>query len=239
MKWNLYITRAHKTRKHVVDVPGTSSMADARQVLLLAAKHFRVSDDVILAIPTPKGEVTAARSEATLIPSAPPTLRSRHADVKRVVTGAEYGPFYIVDLKTGRAILGPYHKVDDADREWKRRFNHKTHQVIDQRYLNDPAFDDSTSPRSGHATRRFGHAEPRYGLPKMNDVIYWIRSEGPGDKRDLVRMYFKGRLTRATDEGRRGDIKARHTDMGPGDYTAVYAPSDFLNATGEHIWPGE
>jgi hypothetical protein len=239
MKWNLYITRNHKTRTHVVEVPGTSSMADSRQVMLLAAKHFGVDDDRILAIPTPRG-MHGATTEAVLIPPAPPTLRSRYADAKRVVTGAEYGPFYIVDLKTGQAILGPYHKVDDADREWKRRFNNmRTHQVIDQRYLNDPAFDGPAAARSGQARRRFGNATtaPRYGLPKMNDIIYWIRSEGPGSKRDLVRVYFKGRLTRDSDEGRRGDVKARPTELGSGDYTAVYAPSDFLNATGEHIWP--
>jgi hypothetical protein len=76
-----------------------------------------------------------------------------------------------------------------------------------------------SSRRSSRNTRH-GNAQPRFGLPKAGDTIYWIRDQGPGDRRVLVAMYFKGRLTRDTDEGRRGDVRARPKRLGPGDYTA-------------------
>ncbi len=85
--------------------------------------------------------------------------------------------------------------------------------------------------------KRYGHAKPRYGYPEIGDVIYWERSVGPGDARDLVPVFFKGRLTRDTDEGMRGDVRARPKSLGPGEYTAVYAADTFINATGERIWP--
>jgi len=62
---------------------------------------------------------------------------------------------------------------------------------------------------------------------KKNDVIYWVRSTGFGGD-DLVPMYFKGRLTRDTDEGSRGDIQARPVHLGPGPYVATYGADDFV-----------
>jgi hypothetical protein len=79
--------------------------------------------------------------------------------------------------------------------------------------------------------------KPTYGVPKVDDMIYWERARGPGNARDLVAMYFKGRLTRNTDEGQRGDVKARPYHLGPGEYTAVYGADAMVNATGEYIWP--
>ncbi len=81
--------------------------------------------------------------------------------------------------------------------------------------------------------RRYGHA---HSVPRLNSIIFWERSSG-GGTRDLVPMYFKGRLTRNTDEGSRGDVKARPQHLGPGPYTAVYAPDTFVHAGGSYIWP--
>jgi hypothetical protein len=64
-----------------------------------------------------------------------------------------------------------------------------------------------------------------------------VRSTGPGDHKDLEPMYFVGRLTRNTDEGQRGDIRARPTRLGKGEYTGVYAPSDFMDVNGRSLWP--
>lgn len=71
---------------------------------------------------------------------------------------------------------------------------------------------------------------------RKGDLIYWVRSIGPGKKTDLVPMYFCGRLTRDTDEGARGDVKARPEKLGPGDYTAVYGAGDFLDKDGRPIF---
>lgn len=75
------------------------------------------------------------------------------------------------------------------------------------------------------------------GPPKIDDTIFWERSRGPGDARDLVPMFFKGRLSRNTDEGLRGDVKARPKHLGYGEYTAVYGADAMVNAKGDYIWP--
>lgn len=49
--------------------------------------------------------------------------------------------YYIVDIITHTgAVDGPYWRVDDADDALKAKYSHRTHQVIDGRYLNDAAF---------------------------------------------------------------------------------------------------
>jgi hypothetical protein len=69
MRWNVYINRRRKgsivSEKHVVEVPGTSG-SDGRAVTIYGAKHFRVSTDAVLAIPTPSGETK--KVEATITP---------------------------------------------------------------------------------------------------------------------------------------------------------------------------
>lgn len=69
---------------------------------------------------------------------------------------------------------------------------------------------------------------------KLNTVIYWVRSVGPGGK-DRVPMYYRGRCSRA-DEGAIGhDIKARPTRLGKGAYTAVYGGGDFEYQDGTRV----
>lgn len=70
---------------------------------------------------------------------------------------------------------------------------------------------------------------------KMNDVIYWVRSTGPGGK-DRVPMYYKGRWARDCEDGLKGDVKARPTHLGDGPFTATYAPSDFETEEGSPVF---
>ena len=68
MKWNVYINhkRGHgqyDTTKHVVEVPG-SSHGNNGAVAYVAARHFRVHEDRILALPQPKRE---ARTRAEIV----------------------------------------------------------------------------------------------------------------------------------------------------------------------------
>jgi len=86
-----------------------------------------------------------------------------------------------------------------------------------------------------HSTHRRRRGRAR--APRVGGIIYWVRSMGPGDHKDLEPMYFVGRLTRNTDEGHRGDIRARPTRLGKGEYTGVYAPSDFTDVDGKSLWP--
>lgn len=59
----------------------------------------------------------------------------------------------------------------------------------------------------------------------IDDIIYWIRSDGP-EGEDLVEMYYKGRCTNPA-EGRVGhDVKCRPVALGPGEYTGVVGGSD-------------
>lgn len=60
MKWNIYI--AHKIRhgeygstKHVIEVPNTHR-SDGAAVTVYAARHFRVPQDKVLALPQPASE---------------------------------------------------------------------------------------------------------------------------------------------------------------------------------------
>lgn len=57
MKWNVYINHrgAKGTTKHVAEVPGTTR-ADGRAVTIYAARHFKVSQAAVLAIPQPASE---------------------------------------------------------------------------------------------------------------------------------------------------------------------------------------
>jgi hypothetical protein len=67
-------------------------------------------------------------------------------------------------------------------------------------------------------------------------IIYWVRSIGP-DGKDRVPMYFKGVLTRKTDEGHPGDIQARPVHLGSGEYTATYGADDFEDENGNAWLP--
>jgi hypothetical protein len=88
------------------------------------------------------------------------TTRSSHGDVwAREVTGSAYGPFYIVDTTRGRVVSQPYHQVDEADRAMVAGmksgvYSHRTHQVIDGRYLTDAAFGGRARTRPGLARTR-------------------------------------------------------------------------------------
>lgn len=70
---------------------------------------------------------------------------------------------------------------------------------------------------------------------ETNTVIYWVRSSGLNGK-DRVAMYFKGRWDRACDDGARGDVKARPVSLGPGPFTATYAPDDFEDEQGRPLF---
>lgn len=70
---------------------------------------------------------------------------------------------------------------------------------------------------------------------QIDSVIYWLRSIGP-DGKDRVPMYFKGKLPRSGDEGRRGDIRARPISLGLGEYTGVFAPDDFEAEDGSKVF---
>jgi hypothetical protein len=72
--------------------------------------------------------------------------------------------------------------------------------------------------------------------PKLNDVIYWVRSIGPGAAKDRVAMYFKGQKQRNDDEGIRGDVMARPVSLGDGEYTATYGRSDFEDEGGTALF---
>jgi RadC-like JAB domain len=69
----------------------------------------------------------------------------------------------------------------------------------------------------------------------LRSVIYWVRSRSSAGK-DRVPMYYCGRLTKDTDEGRRGDVRARPVRLGRGEYTAVYAPDDFEFENGDPVF---
>jgi hypothetical protein len=59
MKWVIYISKRPGHRSvvaiPVVEVPGTSR-SDGRHVTVLAAKHFKVSQNRVLALPQPQSE---------------------------------------------------------------------------------------------------------------------------------------------------------------------------------------
>lgn len=74
---------------------------------------------------------------------------------------------------------------------------------------------------------------------KEDTIIYWVQSVGPGDAKERVAMYFKGILTRNSDEGMRGDIRARPQHLGPGEYTATYGGDTFEHENGTPINFGE
>lgn len=81
----------------------------------------------------------------------------------------------------------------------------------------------------------FGSRGRSSGSPTRERVIYWVASVGPGGK-ERVPMYFKGRLTRDTDEGSRGDVKARPVRLGPGPYVAVYGGDAFEDEAGRPLF---
>lgn len=63
--------------------------------------------------------------------------------------------------------------------------------------------------------------------PRDGDIVFWVRSVGPGDSKDRVPMYYKGRC-RDHSEGEVGfDIRARPVTLGLGPYTATYGEDDF------------
>lgn len=62
---------------------------------------------------------------------------------------------------------------------------------------------------------------------KENTIIYWVRSTGPGNVKDRVPMYFKGRLSKNCQDGLRGDVKARPVSLGQGEFTSTYNHTDF------------
>jgi hypothetical protein len=71
--------------------------------------------------------------------------------------------------------------------------------------------------------------------PKLNQIIYWVRSIAVGGKKDRVPMYYKGRCNRA-DEGEVGyDIKARPVRLGQGEYVATYGVADFEFEDGTEV----
>ncbi len=72
-------------------------------------------------------------------------------------------------------------------------------------------------------------------MPEINDVIYWVRSWGPGDVKDRVPMYFKGTWKRDNENGLAGDVKARSVELGPGEFTATYSPDAFETEDGEPV----
>lgn len=62
---------------------------------------------------------------------------------------------------------------------------------------------------------------------RHGDIVFWVRSVGPGDTKDRVPMYYKGRCQRA-DEGIVGyDIRARPVTLGEGPYTATFDGGSF------------
>ena len=69
--------------------------------------------------------------------------------------------------------------------------------------------------RRDHASRK-----------KYPYIAYWVRSRGPGSKRDSVPIYVLGTTTRA-DEGIVGhDLRVRPLRLGKGSYTTVVSPDD-------------
>lgn len=61
---------------------------------------------------------------------------------------------------------------------------------------------------------------------KLNQVVYWVRSRGPGNVKDRVPMYYRG-LCRRADEGIVGeDIRVRPVWLGKGAYTCTVSADD-------------
>jgi hypothetical protein len=69
---------------------------------------------------------------------------------------------------------------------------------------------------------------------QQNTVIYWVSSVGPSGK-ERVPMFFKGRWGRNCDDGQKGDVRARPTSLGPGEFTATYNPDSFEMEDGTPI----
>lgn len=70
----------------------------------------------------------------------------------------------------------------------------------------------------------------------------WVRSIGPGDIRDLVRMTYKGRHRVNNDEGLRGDVMCRPSHLGDGEYTVTVGFQDCETLDGREFtqnWPNE
>lgn len=74
----------------------------------------------------------------------------------------------------------------------------------------------------------------RFDTLEPNAVIYWVRSYWTGGK-DRVAMYYKGRWKNNCADGMRGDVRARPVQLGPGEFTATYAPDAFETESGEAI----
>ena len=75
----------------------------------------------------------------------------------------------------------------------------------------------------------------RRGRARTPPIVYWVRSVGPEGK-DRVAMYYKGVLRRDSDEGMRGDLRARPVSLGDGPYTAVYGRYDFEHEDGSPLF---
>lgn len=72
-------------------------------------------------------------------------------------------------------------------------------------------------------------------MPAQDTIIYWVRSMGPGPTKDRVPMYYKGQWARNCEDGQRGDVRARPVALGPGAFTATYAPDAFETVDGDPV----
>jgi hypothetical protein len=52
------------------------------------------------------------------------------------------------------------------------------------------------------------------GRVRLGDVVFWVRSIGPGNVKDRVPMYYLGRLLQHSNEGERGDVRGRPIFLG-------------------------
>jgi len=62
------------------------------------------------------------------------------ASVEGGAATRQAGAYYIVDKGTGKAVEGPFTPATKADDRLEKKYSHKTHQVIDKRYLNPQSY---------------------------------------------------------------------------------------------------